>query len=126
MQKNKGGSVIFIGSMFGLTGAKDRIGYCAAKGGLVNLTRAMALDHAREHIRINSICPGFVETEMSMAIVKNSKNPAKALKERYDWHPMGRGGKPEEIAAAALYLASDESEWVTGINMALDGGYTAR
>ncbi|OGW84710.1 MAG: hypothetical protein A2987_06680 [Omnitrophica bacterium RIFCSPLOWO2_01_FULL_45_10] len=95
------------------------------KGGVVNFVRALALDLAGS-VRVNSICPGWVETDMSMALVKAAPSPKSALSERHGWHPMGRGGSPREVADLCVYLVSEKAAWMTGQNIALDGGYTAR
>ena len=121
MQENRGGSIINISSIYGLVGADVRAAYVASKGGVTNLTRGMALDYAEANIRVNCICPGFVETPLVAGVVKTPEEYRKLA----DKHPMRRLAQPEEIAYGALYLASDESAFVTGIALPIDGGYTA-
>lgn len=125
LKRSKNGDILIIGSIFGLRGKENRLAYCTMKGGVANFVRALALDLAGS-VRVNSVCPGWVETEMSMSLVNSSKDPRKALRDRHGWHPMGRGGKPEEVADFCAFLLSNKSNWLTGQNIALDGGYTAR
>ena len=121
MLKNGGGSIINMSSIYGVVGADVRAAYVASKGGVTNLTRGMALDYAENNIRVNCICPGFVETPLVAGVIKTPEE-YQALADK---HPMRRLGQPEEIAYGALYLASDESAFVTGIALPIDGGYTA-
>ena len=121
MQKNGCGSIINMSSIYGVVGADVRAAYVASKGGVTNLTRGMALDYAENNIRVNCICPGFVETPLVAGVIKTPEE-YQALADK---HPMRRLGQPEEIAYGALYLASDESAFVTGIALPIDGGYTA-
>jgi NAD(P)-dependent dehydrogenase (short-subunit alcohol dehydrogenase family) len=125
MSKAGGGSIINISSVLGLVGAKNRLAYGASKGAVTLMTRAMALDHAHEHIRVNAICPGIVDTELVAQFINNAPDPEGMRKQRIALHPLGRFGQPEDIAHAAVYLASDESAWVTGTAMPVDGGYSA-
>lgn len=117
-----GGSIVNIGSVLSLVAARNRVAYAASKGAVLAMTRAMALDHAPEKIRVNCICPGIVETEM---VARFSMDEA-ARRQRIAMHPMGRFGQPEDIAQAAVFLASDESAWLTGAAFPVDGGYTAQ
>ncbi|MDE0483854.1 MAG: glucose 1-dehydrogenase [Candidatus Poribacteria bacterium] len=121
MQKNGGGSIINMSSIYGIVGADVRAAYVASKGAVTNLTRGMALDYAEDNIRVNCICPGFVETPLVAGVIKTPDEYQKLANK----HPMRRLGQPEEIAYGALYLASDESAFVTGIALPIDGGYTA-
>ena len=121
MIENSGGSIVNIASIYGIVGGRIRAAYAASKGGVVNLTRSMALDYALHKIRVNCVCPGFVNTPLLKNILKN-KEEYQALA---DLHPMGRLGDMLEIALGVLYLASDESSFVTGIALPIDGGYTA-
>ena len=121
MQKNGCGSIINMSSIYGIVGADVRAAYVASKGGVTNLTRGMALDYAQDNIRVNCICPGFVETPLVADVIKTPEE----YQTLADKHPMHRLGQPEEIAYGALYLASDESAFVTGIALPIDGGYTA-
>ncbi len=121
MQKNGCGSIINMSSIYGIVGADVRAAYVASKGAVTNLTRGMALDYAKDNIRVNCICPGFVETPLVAGVIKTPDEYQKLA----DKHPMRRLGQPEEIAYGALYLASDESAFVTGIALPIDGGYTA-
>ena len=121
MIENGGGSIVNIASIYGIVGGRVRAAYAASKGGVVNLTRSMALDYALHKIRVNCVCPGFVNTPLLKNILKN-KEEYQALT---DLHPMGRLGDMLEIALGVLYLASDESSFVTGIALPIDGGYTA-
>ena len=125
LRKSNGGSIINIASVLGINGAHLRTAYAASKGAVVLLTKCMAIDHGPEHIRVNAICPGFVETELSGASIKKSRDPEAALKQRVAVHPIGRVGQPADIAGMAVYLASDESCWVTGAAFPVDGGYLA-
>jgi NAD(P)-dependent dehydrogenase (short-subunit alcohol dehydrogenase family) len=120
-----GGSIINMASVLGLAGARNRLAYAASKGALVMLTRCMAVDHASENIRVNCICPGFVETELTDGMLAQSRDPDAERQRRVRLHPLGRLGTPEDVAALAVYLASDESTWVTGAAIPVDGGFTA-
>lgn len=121
MRTAGGGSIINIGSVLSTLGARNRVAYSASKGALLAITRAMALDHAAEKIRVNCICPGIVETEM----VARFSMDESARRQRLAWHPLGRFGQPEDIAGLAVFLASDESAWTTGAVFTVDGGYSA-
>jgi len=117
-----GGSIVNIGSVLSLVSARNRVAYAASKGAVLAMTRAIALDHAPEKIRVNCICPGIVETEM---VARFNMDEA-ARRQRVAMHPAGRFGQPEDIAQAAVFLASDESAWITGAAFPVDGGYTAQ
>lgn len=122
MRAAGGGSIVNIGSVLSLVAAKNRVAYSASKGAVLAMTRAMALDHAAEKIRVNCICPGIVDTEMvaRFSLDENTR------RQRIAMHPMGRFGQPEDIAQAAVFLAGDESSWITGAAFPIDGGYTAQ
>lgn len=122
MRASGGGSIINIASVLSLLGARNRVAYSASKGAVMAMTKAMALDHAAENIRVNCIAPGIVETEM----VARFSTDENARKQRIAMHPMGRFGQPGEIASAAVFLASDESGWTTGSVLTIDGGYSAQ
>jgi NAD(P)-dependent dehydrogenase (short-subunit alcohol dehydrogenase family) len=119
------GSIVNIGSVLGLVAMKDRAAYCASKGGLVMLTKAMAVDHAQQRVRVNCICPAIVETELVKGLFDSSGEGQKARDARIAGLPLGRFGKPEDIGDLAVFLASDESSWMTGTAIPVDGGLTA-
>ena len=125
MLARRAGVIVNVASIGGIRGVRDRLAYTMSKHAIVGLTRAMALDHARDGIRVNAICPGRVETPWVKARIAEYPDPQKAYEEMLAPHPMGRMGRPEEIAAAALYLASDEAAFVTGTTLAPDGGWSA-
>jgi NAD(P)-dependent dehydrogenase (short-subunit alcohol dehydrogenase family) len=125
MRKAGGGSIINMASVLGINGARNRASYAPSKGAVVLLTKCMAIDHGHEHIRVNAICPSFVETELTAAVISQAPDPKLARSERISVHPIGRLGQPEDIAGLAVYLASDESSWVTGAAFPVDGGYLA-
>ena len=125
MRKAGCGSIINVASTLGIVGARNRAAYAASKGAVVLLTKSMAVDHGHENIRVNAICPSFVETELTAAVLHQAPDPAAVLRERTDAHPIGRLGRPDDIAGLTVYLASDESSWVTGAVLPVDGGYLA-
>jgi len=125
LRKSNGGSIINVASVLGINGVRLRAAYASSKGAVVLLTKCMALDHSSEQIRVNAICPGFVETELTDNLLRKSADPAAFLQQRIAAHPLGRVGRPEDIAGMAVYLASDESLWVTGTAFPADGGYLA-
>jgi NAD(P)-dependent dehydrogenase (short-subunit alcohol dehydrogenase family) len=122
MRAAGGGSIINIASVLSLLGARNRVAYSASKGAVMAMTKAMALDHAAENIRVNCICPGIVATDM----VARFSLDENALRQRVAMHPMGRFGQPEDVASAAVFLASDGSGWTTGSVLTVDGGYSAQ
>jgi len=121
--KSGGGSVILIASQLARVGSARRAVYCAIKGGLLNLARAMAIDHASERIRVNTLSPGAIETDRMLLRFGTMEAAREALG---PLHLTGKLGQPEDIASAAIYLASDASSFVTGTDLLVDGGYTAR
>ncbi len=125
MLARRSGVIVNIASIAGLVAVKDRLAYTITKHSIVGLTRAMALDHARDGIRVNAICPGRVETPWVTERLKEYPDPKAAYEEMCNTQPMGRMGKPEEIAAAALFLASDEAAFITGATLTPDGGWSA-
>jgi NAD(P)-dependent dehydrogenase (short-subunit alcohol dehydrogenase family) len=125
MISRRHGVVINLASIGGVVGIRDRLAYCTTKFAIVGLTKSMALDHARDGIRVNCICPGRVETPFVSARLKEYPDPKKAYEEMASTQALGRMGKPDEIAAAALYLASDEAAFITGTAFLIDGGWSA-
>lgn len=121
-----GGSIINISSVVGLKGFRGAIAYTTSKGGILNMTKSMAIELAPDKIRVNCICPGMIDTDMYWNFIKSSENPDTLHEYVVHSHPLGRIGKPEDIAYGALFLASDEANWITGVVLPIDGGFTAR
>lgn len=125
MVERKHGVIVNLASIGGVVAVRDRLAYCTTKFAIAGLTRCIALDHALQGIRCNCICPGRVETPFVTARLKEYPDPEKAYREMASTQAIGRMARPDEIAAAALYLASDESAFVTGTEFLIDGGWTA-
>ncbi len=121
MISNGGGSIINIASILGMVAIPEASAYNASKGGVIMFTKSIAVEYGKHNIRANCICPGLVETPMTHGFVADKKVATEILKA----YPAGRFGRPEDIAYGCLYLASDESSWVTGTALTIDGGYTA-
>jgi NAD(P)-dependent dehydrogenase (short-subunit alcohol dehydrogenase family) len=122
MIRSGGGSIINIGSGWSLKGGPRASAYCAAKAGVMNLTRAMAIDHGRHNIRVNCVCPGDVDTPMLRSECAQLGQAAKAFMREAANRPLPRVGTPEDIANAVLFLASPMSSWITGVALVVDGG----
>ncbi|HEY1386296.1 MAG TPA: SDR family oxidoreductase [Dongiaceae bacterium] len=118
-----GGSIIHVASQFARVAIAGSAAYCAAKAGLVNLAKVMALDHAHQNIRVNALSPGAVATER---LASHHGSLAEAERKLAPKHPIGRIARPEEIAAAAAFLMSDDSSFMTGADLLVDGGYAAQ
>ena len=123
MIERRRGSIVNMASVAGTVGIRDRLAYATTKFAVVGLTKCMALDHATEGVRVNCICPGRVQTPFVAARLKEYPDPERAYREMCATQSLGRMGTPEEIAAAALYLASDEAAFVTGSALIIDGGW---
>src|ERR1700674_4847917 len=122
MIRNGGGSIVNIGSGWSLKGGPRAASYCAAKGGAVNLTRAMAIDHGKNNIRVNCVCPGDVETPMLLSECAQLGEDREAFLREAANRPLGRVGAPEDVANAVLFLVSPMASWITGAALVVDGG----
>ncbi len=122
MIRNGKGSIINIGSGWSLKGGPRAASYCAAKGGTVNLTRAMAIDHGKHNIRVNCVCPGDVDTPMLASECSQLGEDHEAFMREAARRPLARVGAPDDIANAVLFLASPMSSWITGAALVVDGG----
>ncbi len=125
MIERRAGSIINLGSVAGVMGMEARFAYTVTKHAVVGMTRAMAMDHGQTGVRINCICPGRTETPFVKARLKEYPNPDEYLKQMVAPHALKRLAQPSEIAAAAVFLASDEAAFVTGSALVVDGGYMA-
>jgi 2-keto-3-deoxy-L-fuconate dehydrogenase len=117
-----GGSIVNMASIAGLVGLRDRAAYCASKGAVIALTKALAVDHVGDGVRVNCVCPGTVDSPWVRRLVQEAGESLAALGAR---QPLGRLGTPREVAQAALYLASDDAAFATGTVLTIDGGLTA-
>jgi len=122
MRERGGGAIVNVASVAGLVGLRNRAAYCASKGAVIALTRALAVDHVGEGIRVNCVCPGTVDSPWVRRLVEDVGEDLSQLEAR---QPMGRLGTPEEIAESICYLASDAAAFVTGSALVIDGGLTA-
>ncbi|HLW96300.1 MAG TPA: SDR family oxidoreductase [Solirubrobacteraceae bacterium] len=122
MREHAGGAIVNIASVAGLVGMRNRAAYCASKGAVVALTRALALDHARDGIRINAVCPGTVDTPWVERLIVEAGETLDGLAAR---QPLGRLGSPEEVAGAVAWLLGPDATFATGSALVLDGGWTA-
>jgi NAD(P)-dependent dehydrogenase (short-subunit alcohol dehydrogenase family) len=119
------GSIVNIASIHGVQTLKDMTAYASSKGGVLAMTRAMALDHAPQ-VRVNSILPGYIATNMWDKVLATVEDPEQLTKKTIAIQPMGRLGTPLDVAYGALFFASDESAWITGASLTIDGGISAR
>ena len=122
MARAGGGAIVNTGSGWGLVGGRNAVSYCASKGAVVNMTRAMALDHGGQNIRVNCVCPGDTDTGMLRREAQQLGEPEDEFLSGAADRPLGRIGRPEDIARAVLYLLSDASAFVTGTTLVVDGG----
>ncbi|HET6180998.1 MAG TPA: SDR family NAD(P)-dependent oxidoreductase [Candidatus Sulfotelmatobacter sp.] len=122
MIRNGGGAIVNIGSGWSLKGGPRAAAYCAAKGGTVNLTRAMAIDHGKHNIRVNCVCPGDVDTPMLLSECAQLGEDKQEFMREAANRPLARIGSPDDIANAVLFLASPMSNWITGAALVVDGG----
>lgn len=126
MKAKQSGAIVNFGSIWGSVGGKGHVAYCASKGGVHQLTQAMALDHARDGIRINAVCPGEVDTPMLRMAGRSTRMSDEEANQMADAVvPMGRLAQPEEIARVVVFLASDAASYMTGALVPVDAGYTA-
>ncbi|MBY0364022.1 MAG: SDR family oxidoreductase [Phreatobacter sp.] len=125
MRAQGGGAIVTTASQLAIAGGAGNAAYIAAKGAILSLTRTMALDFAADRIRVNALAPGAIDTPMLRRSFGRAADPAAAEAKSVARHPLGRLGRPEEIAEAALYLASDAAAFTTGTTLAVDGGWLA-
>jgi NAD(P)-dependent dehydrogenase (short-subunit alcohol dehydrogenase family) len=126
MRRQRSGVIINNSSDAGLIGNRSCPAYCASKGGVTIMTKALALDHAKEGIRVNCVNPGVIDTSMLEREASASLNRKAYIQDAVEMHPIGRLGRPQEVARAVLFLASDEARFVTGTALSIDGGTTAQ
>jgi NAD(P)-dependent dehydrogenase (short-subunit alcohol dehydrogenase family) len=126
MIKGGGGSIVNIGSEAGIVGIKNQVAYNVSKSGVIALTKSMALDFALDNVRVNCLCPGRTLTPLVEKVITEAQDPESTRRALEEDRPLERMGRPEEIAAGILYLASDESPYATGSILSIDGGYTAQ
>jgi len=126
MLKGNGGVVINVASEAGLVGIAGQTAYNVSKAGAISLTQSMAVDFARKGVRVNAVCPGTTETPLVKNALEKSKDPEKERRKLEECRPLNRLGRPEEIAAAILAMASDNLGYATGSVLSIDGGYTAK
>jgi meso-butanediol dehydrogenase / (S,S)-butanediol dehydrogenase / diacetyl reductase len=119
------GSVVNVASVAGMVGLRNRAAYCASKAAVIGLTKAMAIDHVADGVRVNCVCPGTIDTPWVGRLLEQASDPTGVRADLEARQPMGRLGKPEEIAKAVVYLAGSDAAFITGTELVIDGGLTA-
>ncbi|MFH1516222.1 MAG: SDR family oxidoreductase [bacterium] len=126
MLRSRGGVILNISSVVGIVGELNLSAYCATKAGLISFTKSIALDYGKQGIRANTICPAYIETDLNRDHLENLRKDKEKWDKIIDAHPIGRIGTPEDVAKAARFLCSDDANWITGIDLHVDGGYLAK
>ena len=126
LREARGASIVNIGSIEGLASNPEHAAYCATKSGIHGLTRALAVDLGKDSIRVNAIAPGWIRSDLSDAYINAQPNADEAWQDLYKMHPLGRIGEPGDVGKLAVYLASDDSAFVTGQVIVIDGGRTSK
>ncbi len=119
------GCIVNVASVSGIVGVRNEAAYCASKGGVIQLTKAMALDYARDGIRVNAVCPGDVETPMMWEALNRVEDKSLAVEQDKALHPLGRFGRADEVAKLIIYLSSEDASFITGAAVSIDGGWSA-
>jgi NAD(P)-dependent dehydrogenase (short-subunit alcohol dehydrogenase family) len=126
MRDNGGGAIVTVGSAWGVVAGPQTVAYAAAKGGVVNLTRALAIDHGPDGIRVNCVCPGDIDTPLMREELRLvGLDPEAEMASSAAGRPVGRVGRPEDVAAAIAFLASEDAGYITGTTLVMDGGWLA-
>jgi NAD(P)-dependent dehydrogenase (short-subunit alcohol dehydrogenase family) len=126
IRRSGGGSIVNVGSITGIRGTENMVAYSASKSGIVSMTASLALDLAKDQIRVNAVCPAAIRTRMVTSWLANEKNPDAAEAAVLLKHPIGRIGRPEEVASVIAFLASDDASFMTGLSIPVDGGRSIR
>jgi meso-butanediol dehydrogenase/(S,S)-butanediol dehydrogenase/diacetyl reductase len=126
MRKSGGGAIVNVGSITGIRGTENMVAYSASKSGIVSMTSSLALDHAKDNIRVNSVCPAAIRTRMVTDWLSQAQDPEAAEAVVRAKHPIGRIGRPEEVASVIAFLASDDASFITGLSIPVDGGRSIR
>jgi NAD(P)-dependent dehydrogenase (short-subunit alcohol dehydrogenase family) len=126
MRRRSGGAIVNLASINALDGVPGALAYSASKGGIIAMTRALAMEHVGDRIRVNCVCPGSVVTPITDRIIRNAPDPEARRANMMARHPMNRIGRPEEVAAAIAFLASDDASFMTGLAVPVDGGRSVR
>lgn len=126
MLKSRGGVICNISSAIALVGTNNLSAYCATKSAMTSFTKSIAIDFGPKGIRANCICPAFIETDLNRDYINSLRADKEKWEKVLESHPIGRIGTPEDVAKAALFLCSNESSWITGIDLPVDGGYLAK
>ncbi|TIT89685.1 MAG: SDR family oxidoreductase, partial [Mesorhizobium sp.] len=124
--RSTGGAIVNVGSIEGLGSNPKHAAYCASKAGLHGLTRAVAIDHGAEGVRCNAVAPGWIDTDLNLDFIESMPDPKRFRQQIGNIHPIGRTGKPEEVANLVVWLASPESSFITGQVWTIDGGRMAK
>lgn len=126
IRKSGGGAIVNVGSITGIRGTENMVAYSASKSGIVSMTSSLALDHAKDNIRVNAVCPAAIRTRMVTDWLSQAENPEAAEAVVRAKHPIGRIGKPEEVASVIAFLASEDASFITGLSIPVDGGRSIR
>jgi meso-butanediol dehydrogenase/(S,S)-butanediol dehydrogenase/diacetyl reductase len=126
MRRGGGGAIVNVSSITGIRGVRKMAAYSASKSGIVALTASLALDHAPDNIRVNAVCPGAIETPMLATLLDEAADREAAVERMIGTHPIGRLGRPEEVASVIAFLASDDASFLTGLSIPVDGGRSIR
>jgi meso-butanediol dehydrogenase/(S,S)-butanediol dehydrogenase/diacetyl reductase len=126
MRKSGGGAIVNVGSITGIRGTESMVAYSASKSGIVSMTSSLALDHAKDNIRVNAVCPAAIRTRMVTDWLSQAKDPEAAEAVVRAKHPIGRIGRPEEVASVIAFLASEDASFITGLSIPVDGGRSIR